>query len=198
MIGLSYWLKAVIFYAVALFLLRLAGKRAISQKAPIEVVVMIALGTLLAHPLKSHNVVISLYGGMLLVVGLILLSLLEIYFPLIEGWLTGEAILLIEDGNLLKNNMKKARITVDALNMRLRVNKINNISKVKRATLEVSGDLGIELFPEQSMPTMKDIDEIKNGLNVIANHLGVQLNIVSHHSNSDQNIFSIIKDKRPS
>jgi uncharacterized membrane protein YcaP (DUF421 family) len=198
MIGLSYWLKAVIFYAVALFLLRLAGKRAISQKAPIEVVVMIALGTLLAHPLKSHNVVISLYGGMLLVVGLILLSLLEIYFPLIEGWLTGEPILLIEDGNLLKNNMKKARITVDALNMRLRVNKINNISKVKRATLEVSGDLGIELFPEQSMPTMKDIDEIKNGLNVIANHLGVQLNIVSHHSNSDQNIFSIIKDKRPS
>lgn len=71
---MPYWLKAVVFYVVSLLLLRVAGRRAISRKAPIEVVVMIALGTLLVHPLKSHNVLTSIYGGFLLISGLILLS----------------------------------------------------------------------------------------------------------------------------
>lgn len=192
---MPYWLKAVIFYVVTLLLLRLAGRRAISRKTPIEVVVMIALGTLLVHPLKSHNVLASLYGGLLLISGLILLSSLQIRFPWLRRWVTGEPILLIDEGVLLPQNLKKARMTIDELNMRLRLNKIETITKVKTATVEVSGDLGIELYPKHSSATKQDIQEIKQILNLIATQLNIETSLVAQPSkNNEQNVFNNISE----
>lgn len=189
---MPYWLKAVIFYIGALLLLRIAGKRAVSRKAPIELVVMIALGTLLVHPLKSHNVVISLYGGFLLICGLLILSWLQIHLPATKRWLMGEPLLLIKEGSLIPHNLKRAKMTLDELNMRLRLNKIDSITKIKTATLEVSGDLGIEFYPDQSVATKKDIKELKEALEVIAKHLNVNININSSQNNNQDNVFDSV------
>lgn len=102
---MPYWVKAVVFYTFTLLLLRVAGRQAISREVPIQVVVMIALGTLLVHPLKSNSVIISLYGGFLLVCGLILLSRLQIRFPSLRRWLTGEPFLVIDNGICLVQSL---------------------------------------------------------------------------------------------
>lgn len=60
---MPYWLKTLIFYVSTLILLRFAGKRALAQMGVLEAVVMIALGTLLVHPLKSQTLGSVFTGG---------------------------------------------------------------------------------------------------------------------------------------
>jgi uncharacterized membrane protein YcaP (DUF421 family) len=57
--------------------------------------------------------------------------------------------------------------------MRLRTEKISEISMVKVATIELSGKLGIELFPEHLSSTKKDIEELKETISLIARKLNV-------------------------
>ncbi|WP_078543085.1 DUF421 domain-containing protein [Litchfieldia alkalitelluris] len=135
------WIQAIIYFVSAVILLRLGGKRTISQATPGEVVIMIGIGTVLVHPLKSEDSWISVYHGALIISGIILLSLLQIYVPKLKKYIMGEPMLLVKDGQILHENLRKARIPEDELKMKLRIKKINDITKLQSATLEVSGDL---------------------------------------------------------
>ena len=140
---------------------------------PEEVVIMISLGTLMAHPLKSKETLISIYGGALLIAGLLFFSYLQIYFPKTKRWLMGEPIVIIKNGKIIHQNLIRARMTVDELKMRLRIKKVNDILKVKLATMEINGDLGIELDYQNLYATKADIDELKHAINLICNRLDI-------------------------
>lgn len=156
--------EAVLYVVSAIVLLRLSGKQTISQMTPGEVVIMIGLGTVLVHPLKTENPWLSIYHGALIVLVLIIVYYVLMYVPAIKKLLTGKPLLLIKDGRILKKNLKKARMTTDELNMRLRIKQINQLSKVKRATLEVSGDLGLELNADDNYATKKELEDLKKEL----------------------------------
>lgn len=63
----------------------------------------------------------------------------------IEKMLTEKAKVVIENGQLHIENLKKMRLTVDQLEMQLRLHGVTAIQDVKIATLEANGQLGIEL-----------------------------------------------------
>ncbi|MRH43915.1 DUF421 domain-containing protein [Aquibacillus halophilus] len=155
------WIQAILYITAAIVLLRFSGKRTLSQMTPGEVVIMIGIGTVLVHPLKSDNSWITIYHGGLIVLGLIVISLLIINIPALRKWILGEPLLLIKNGEILLPNLKIARMSVDELKMRLRIKKVNEVSKVMKATLEVSGDIGLELFPEHNYVTKKDFENFR-------------------------------------
>ncbi|WP_407271831.1 hypothetical protein [Radiobacillus sp. PE A8.2] len=66
------WVQATIYFVAAVTLLRIGGKRTISQATPSEVAIMIGIGTVLVHPLKSESSWISIYHGALIVLGLLI------------------------------------------------------------------------------------------------------------------------------
>lgn len=189
-------IQAVLYILSALILLRLSGKKTMSKMTPSEVVIMIGIGTLLVHPLKVKNSWLSIYHGALIIIGLIIYSFILLYFPVVKQIVMGNPILLIQDGKVIITNLKKARMTLDELKMRLRIKKINDISKVRMATLEVSGELGIELFPDDSFVTKKEFNQLKEAIN-----LYLETNNESsfnHHTNlqsirESNNLFDQVK-----
>lgn len=78
----------------------------------------------------------------------------------IEKMLTGEAKVVIENGQLHIENLKKMRLTVDQLEMQLRLHGVTAIQDVKIATLEANGQLGIELTDDAKPLTVRDLKKL--------------------------------------
>ncbi|MDC3418181.1 DUF421 domain-containing protein [Aquibacillus salsiterrae] len=188
------WIQAIIYLLVAILLLRFAGKRTISQATPSEVVIMIGLGTVLVHPLKSEYTWLSVYHGGLIVGGVIIISLLQMAFPSFKRFVMGEPILLVKNGEIISKNLKRARVPEDELKMKLRMKKINDITMLKSVTLEVSGNLGIEIEEKHSYATKKDIADLKKAIEMIGNKVGTPVVIYNPSTNQDQNLFRQVEE----
>ncbi|WP_171016995.1 DUF421 domain-containing protein [Pseudalkalibacillus caeni] len=183
------WIQALIYFGGALILLRIGGKRTLSRMTIGEVVIMLGIGTVLIHPLKTKDSWLSLYHGALIILGLIIISFLQIHFPKIKNLILGQPTLLIENGEINRKNLKKARMSDEELEMMLRINKINDMSKVKNATLEISGKIGVELLPQHSFATQKDIEEVKQALKMIGSRLDVPISFDQEPGKPSKNLF---------
>jgi uncharacterized membrane protein YcaP (DUF421 family) len=73
--------------------------------------------------------------------------------------------------------------------MKLRIKKVNDISKVNIATLEISGELGLELEQEDKTVTKKDIEELKQAIKAIGSQLNVTPVDYQAPSNPEKNLF---------
>jgi len=162
------WKSALIVLAGTV-LLRIAGRKSISQMTLAQTVIMIGIGSLLIQPLAGENIWSTLYVGSLLVATLIIVEYSQLKIDFLEQLITGKAKVLIEDGQLKLNNLRSVRLTVDQLETQLRIQNVNKISDVKWATIEPNGQIAIILKEEAKTSTKQDIDSIKKEMNQIKN-----------------------------
>lgn len=87
----------------------------------------------------------------------------------------GRSKIVIENGVLKQQQMKKLRLTVDELEMHLRQSGIEKIEDVKYATLEMSGQLGYSLIDRKKYATKEDIDRLQLTLQEMSRQLGLQI-----------------------
>ncbi|MGO0059563.1 DUF421 domain-containing protein [Brevibacillus fluminis] len=141
-------------------LLRIAGRKSISQMTMAQVIVMIGLGTLIIQPITGNGYWPTFLLAAVLVVVMMLMEYLGMKSNVFETLITGKAVMVIENGQLVEHNLSKLRLSVDKLEMRLRQAGIANISDVQWATLEVSGNLGYQLKTEKQPATKEDIQRL--------------------------------------
>ncbi|MFD0693956.1 DUF421 domain-containing protein [Paenibacillus sp. GCM10027628] len=58
-------------------------------------------------------------------------------------WISGEPTIIISNGSLLENNMKKCKYTLDSLQQGLRSKDIFDLKEVEYAVLETNGSLSV-------------------------------------------------------
>jgi uncharacterized membrane protein YcaP (DUF421 family) len=137
--------KALLLIIMGVLLLRVAGRKSISQMTISTTIIMISIGTLIVQPIANRSVWKAGLAAGIFIAVLILLEYLQLKFNVFEKFLSGSSKVVIENGQLHEKNLKKLRFTVDKLEMRLRQSGISNISDVLTATLEPNGQLGYEL-----------------------------------------------------
>jgi uncharacterized membrane protein YcaP (DUF421 family) len=191
------WQTIVIFYG-GRFILRLAGRKSISQMTITQVIVMIGIGSLLIQPIAEEGIFHTLAVGLLLVLLMILTEYLEVKFDGLETISTGKAKVVINNGKIDVNELKKLRLSVDRLETRLRQSGINSMSDVKNATIEVSGLIGYELFEHKKPATKEDIVQLTEELNEIKQALGIKVDtdpstMLETGNNTD--LFNEVKNK---
>ncbi|WP_087973743.1 DUF421 domain-containing protein [Oceanobacillus rekensis] len=152
--------KAILIVLAGTFLLRLAGRKSISQMTLAQTVIMIGIGSLLIQPLAGESVWTTIGVGFILILTLIFMEYIQIKGNFFERILTGNAKILIENGTLQEKNLKKLRLTVDQLEMNLRQANISKISDVEWATLEPNGKIGFTLKQEAQPVTKKEFREL--------------------------------------
>ncbi|WP_216830785.1 DUF421 domain-containing protein [Alkalihalobacterium elongatum] len=156
-----HWVwKAIIIVFIGIMILRLGGRKSISQLTVSQTVIMISIGNLMIQPVSERNIWITFLIALLLVLTLIFIEFLQVKSDKVESFFTGKAIVVIEDGVINTKNLKKLRLTVDQLEMRLRQSNVQHISQVKWATVEVSGQLGLILDEQSQLATKKDIQTL--------------------------------------
>ncbi|MCM3412688.1 DUF421 domain-containing protein [Metabacillus litoralis] len=193
---LSFIWKAFVLIIAGIFLLRIGGRKSISQMTLAQTIVMISIGTIIVQPLVEKSVIKAIVGAAIFVVSIIILEYLELKFNIFEKFITGKSKIVIENGTLNTQNLKKLRLTVDQLEMRMRNQGISKIGDVKTATIEPNGLLGYELKDNAKPLT---VGEFKKLLDTYFRTQNVDQNRTQNlpSEKKQENIFEEINNLRP-
>lgn len=184
-----HWLlQTILIFYVGTFILRIGGRKSISQMTISQTVVMIGLGSLLIQPITGNGLLITFIAAFVLSVLMILTEYLEVKVDFIETFFSGKAVMVIENGKVNIKNLKKLRLPVDKLETRLRQAGISSIEDVKNATIEVSGQLGYELKDNKKPLTKEDFDMLMGEI--------FKLKEVINKQNNSDNLFDEISSKK--
>lgn len=141
------YVRTVVLYLVLLAVIRLMGKRQIGQMEPSEFVVAMLVADLAAIPMQDGA--IPLFSGVvpiLTVLGAeLVLSALSLRSIKLRRVLCGKPVILIENGHILQENLRKTRVTLDELTGHLREKDVLDLGQVQYAILETNGNLSV--FP---------------------------------------------------
>lgn len=143
--------RVLAIYFGLLIILRLSGKRSLSQITTFDFVLLLIIGDATQQALLGDD--FSITNAFLVIVTLIAtdvgFSLLKQYMPAAEKIIDGVPLVIVENGTLLKDRMDKARIDEkDILTAAREKQGLERIDQIKYAVLERSG--GISVIPKPS------------------------------------------------
>lgn len=154
---LSY-VRTVILYIILIAVVRLMGKRQIGEMEPTEFVITMLVSNLAAIPMQDGG--IPLLSGLvpiLTVLGMgLMLSYLSMRFVPLRRWLCGKPVILIENGRIIQQNLRRTSVTMDELTGHLREKDILQIDQVQFAILETDGNFSVFPYPKHAPLSAKD------------------------------------------
>jgi uncharacterized membrane protein YcaP (DUF421 family) len=143
-------IRAVILYCFVFVLMRIVGRRELSNLQPFDLVLLIIIGDALQQGLTQSDY--SITGAMIAVGTFALLQVGTSYLnfrvrkarPVLEGY----PIVVVQDGKVIDDNLRRERITFDELAEEARGQQIASIEDVQWAVVETSGT--ITFIPKES------------------------------------------------
>ena len=145
------YLRTAVLYLVLILSIRLMGKRQIGQMEASEFVVTMLVANLASIPMQDGA--IPLYSGLvpiLTVLGLeLVLSGLILHSVTIRRLFCGKPVILINNGTILRENLRRTRVTLDELMGHLRAKDVLDIRSVQYAILETDGSLSVFPYPKE-------------------------------------------------
>ncbi|WP_104203770.1 DUF421 domain-containing protein [Billgrantia saliphila] len=135
----------VLGYASLVYLLRISGRRTLSKMNAFDLVVTVALGSVLATVMLSKDV--TLLQGVLAFALLVGMQFLVTWTSVRTRWVrqvvTGEPALLFLRGDYLPVAMRKSRVTEDEVRAAIRASGVSALSEVEAVVLETDGSFSV-------------------------------------------------------
>lgn len=150
-------------YVFILAVLRVMGKREISQLTPLELVMLILIPELVAQALVREdfsmtNAVIAVTTLMSLVY---LTSVLSYKFSRFEEIVEGKPSLLVVKGEPVVETMDQERIPPQELASEMRRAGIDRLDRIKWAVLEPGGKIAFIRYDQDEEPPPQDDEMVK-------------------------------------
>ena len=201
-------IKTFLLYLFIILAYRIMGKKEIGQLNIIDLIVSILIAELAAISIEQYtsSILVSIIPITVLVVVEILFSYIGLKIPEIKKLIEGSPIVIIKNGKLNFEEMRKLRYSLDDLISQLREQGIKNIEEVNYAVLENNGKLSI--FPtetEYPMPiildgkidyeVLKDMNKTEEWVNKILEKNKIQLENVFYAFYTKNKTYIIKKDE---
>jgi len=136
-------LRAIIVYLVVFLFTRVLGRRELSSLQPFDFILLVVIGDLIQHGVTQNDM--SGTGVVIVVTTLALAqvgtSYLSFRFKCMRPLLEGEPIVLVENGRIIEENLRRERLSHDDLTEQARRSEIESLDQVKWAVLETNGDV---------------------------------------------------------
>lgn len=152
--------QTLLIFVVATILLRLGGRKSVSQLTIPQAVIIFSLGTLIIQPVAGNGLWTTFVLAGVLVASLVVTELIELHSNKSETLITGKAVPVIENGSLNEKNLAKLRLTVDQLEQQLRISGVSSLSHVQSATVETNGQVGYKLKQHKQPATKEDVERL--------------------------------------
>ena len=153
-----YYLRTAILYLILIISVRLMGKRQVGQMEPSEFVVTMLVANLASIPMQDEG--IPLFSGIIPILTVLgaelILSAASMGSIPVRRALCGKPVILIENGRILQNNLRRTRITLDELTGHLRLKDVLDLKSVQFAILETNGDLSVFPYPSERPAPAKE------------------------------------------
>ena len=181
--------RSIILYVFVLIIMRIMGKREISQLQPFEFVISMMIANLATIPMEEVG--IPLLYGLIPILGLlithIILSIANLKSMRLRGLICGIPRIVIHRGKIVEEALRKESMSLNELEERLRAYGITNIGDVEYAILETNGQLSIIEKPEKRQVRTED-------LNIDAEYEGIAYDLVLDGKVMYDNLKKIGKD----
>ena len=136
-------LRAIVVFAFLYVLMRIVGRRELSTLEPFDLILLVVLGDAVQQGLTQDDY--SLTGAFLAIGTIALLQLGVSYanlrFPRLRPILSGEPIVVVQDGKPIERNIRRDRVTMDDLMSAARRQNIAALDDVAWAVMETSGEI---------------------------------------------------------
>lgn len=152
-------LRTLLAVTVLFVLTKILGKRPISQFSLFEYTTGITIGSLAAY--VSLDLKANWYLGLVSMavwVGVSLgIELLQLKSKKARDFIDSKATVLIKNGKIMEDNLKKERLTTDELMEQLRRRNVFKAADVEFAIMEPSGDINVLLTKENQPLTARHL-----------------------------------------
>ena len=138
-------LRAVIVFIAAIIMIRIGHKRFMGRSTALDVMLGIVFGSVISRAITGNAPFFpTLAAGLVLVVMHWILSAIAFYSDGFGILVKGDRRLLVKNGEIQWDEMKKSHISEKDLEEAMRVNSRNpDIAEVEAAYLERNGDISI-------------------------------------------------------
>lgn len=142
-----------------IFAVRVMGKRQISDLQPTELVITLIISDIASIPMENSSQ--PLLSG---VVPVLILVACEIFASLImmknskfRKIICGSPVMVIEDGKILQDAMRKLRMTTEDLCIQLRQENVFSLEDVEYCIVETNGKISVLQKPEKRTPNAQEL-----------------------------------------
>lgn len=149
-------LTAIGTYIAVIVLTRLGGKRSFSKMSSFDFAITVAIGSMVATTVLSKSV--SLWDGAFGLIVLYGLQLATAYlrrFVWVSNVTDNKPLFLMKGETILRENLKKARVTESDLRAKLREANVLELSQVRAVIFETTGDIAV-LHTENKDQSIED------------------------------------------
>lgn len=164
-------IRTVVLYLFIILGLRLLGKRQLGELEPSELTLALIIADLASVPMQDNG--IPLLAGLIPILVLLcvatILSVLSARSIRFRALLCGRPSIVVENGMVLEQELRKNRLTVDELMEELRIQGCPDFRDVKFAVLETNGILSVIPYAAQKPVTAAQMGQNPEepGLSVI-------------------------------
>lgn len=134
-------IRAVVLYVFVIVVLRSVGRRELSSLTPIDLVLLIVMGDAIQQGLTQDDY--SVTGAIIVVSTFAVMQVLTAYLgyrsKVVRRLVEGQPVVLIDDGEIVGENMRRQRLTTDDLAEQMRIEQIMSFDDVRWAILEANG-----------------------------------------------------------
>jgi uncharacterized membrane protein YcaP (DUF421 family) len=169
---------------------KITGQRKIGRLTILDFIISITIGSITAGSLNNSRT--DLMSVMLTIATLITIDLFLNYISLnnskIRRIFKDEPIVLIKNGKLLEDTMRKAKMNIDDLLMELRLKKLPDLADTEFAILEPNGKISI--IPKSQSRSLKPSD-----LNISTRYEGYPVMLIEDGNILEDNLEENNLDK---
>lgn len=143
---LSVALASLIIYAYVVALLRFTGNRTLSSLRAFDFLVTVAMGTVVGTAAVQGNadsVLSAVVAVTVLVVLQVLVAWLSARFEPATRLLTNQPRIVLYDGTYLEDEMRKARVTKEEVELKIRGQGVASIDDTWAVVLEANGEMSV-------------------------------------------------------
>ena len=152
--------RTIVLYLIVIIVMRIMGKRQIGELQPYELVVAIMISELASVPMQNTG--IPLLSGIIPILTLlamqIIISIILFGNNRARRIISGTPVKVIEEGRIIEKNLKKEIFTLSDLLEALRIAGYSDLSEIREAILEKSGQLSVYGYDSLPVPVNLIVD----------------------------------------
>ncbi|WP_240697330.1 DUF421 domain-containing protein [Sporolactobacillus sp. Y61] len=143
-----------------ILLTKVMGRASMSEATPFDFISMIVVGDFVSGAIydPETHIIKILFAIFFWGVLIFLIDFITLKFHLSRGFFESQPALVISNGKINRQELKKNKVDINHLQMLLRDRNIFSIKEVQFAVLEPNGKVSIIKKPELDQATRRDLD----------------------------------------
>ncbi|PFB31982.1 DUF421 domain-containing protein [Bacillus cereus] len=152
--------ESIILILTGMIALKMTGSNSVSQMTRAEIIIVVSIGRIIVEPVLSRKVVPSIFAAVIFASILLIIHFFELKSKKVEQFLNGSSIVIVENGEIVKENLMKAKMSEQQLYMQLREKGIHDLKSLQQVTAEPNRRIGYHLIEKAQPITLEMLEKI--------------------------------------